>query len=67
MLSSSNTLHVLGKPWAMPHFIKPPKVSRLPDIVTVARIGVRSCIHTFSPFFINSPTYCRSDLLDFKT
>ena len=29
------TLHVLGKPWAMPHFIKPPKVSRLPDIVTV--------------------------------
>lgn len=29
------TLHVLGKPWTMPHFIKPPKVSRLPDIVTV--------------------------------
>ena len=29
------TLHVLGKPWAMPHFIKPPKVARLPDIVTV--------------------------------
>ena len=29
------TLHVLGKPWSMPHFIKPPKVSRLPDIVTV--------------------------------
>lgn len=29
------TQHVLGKPWAMPHFIKPPKVSRLPDIVTV--------------------------------
>ena len=29
------TLHVLGKPWAMPHFIKPPKASRLPDIVTV--------------------------------
>ena len=29
------TLHVLGKPWAMPNFIKPPKVSRLPDIVTV--------------------------------
>ncbi len=29
------TLHVLGKPWAMPHFIKPPKVQRLPDIVTV--------------------------------
>lgn len=29
------TLHVLGKPWAMPHFIKPPKVQRLPDIVTI--------------------------------
>jgi integrase/recombinase XerD len=29
------TQHVLGKPWAMPNFIKPPKVSRLPDIVTV--------------------------------
>ena len=23
------TLHVLGKPWTMPHFIKPPKASRL--------------------------------------
>ena len=29
------TLHVLGKPWVMPNFIKPPKVQRLPDIVTV--------------------------------
>ncbi len=29
------TLHVLGKPWSMPSFIKPPKVQRLPDIVTV--------------------------------
>ena len=29
------TQHVLRKPWAMPNFIKPPKVSRLPDIVTV--------------------------------
>ena len=29
------TLHVLGKPWAMPNFIKPPKVQRLPDIVTL--------------------------------
>ena len=29
------TLHVLRKPWSMPNFIKPPKVSRLPDIVTV--------------------------------
>ena len=29
------TLHVLRKPWAMPHLIKPPKAVRLPDIVTV--------------------------------
>ena len=29
------TIHVLRKPWAMPNFIKPPKVQRLPDIVTV--------------------------------
>ena len=29
------TQHVLGKPWVMPNFIKPPKVQRLPDIVTV--------------------------------
>jgi len=27
--------HMLGKPWSMPNFIKPPKVQRLPDIVTV--------------------------------
>ena len=30
------TEHVLRKPWAMPKFIRPPKVSRLPDIVSVA-------------------------------
>jgi integrase/recombinase XerD len=29
------TEHVLRKPWAMPDFIRPPKVSRLPDIVSV--------------------------------
>jgi integrase len=29
------TTHVLHKPWAMPHLIKPPKAQRLPDIVTV--------------------------------
>jgi site-specific recombinase XerD len=29
------TTHVLHKPWAMPHLIKPPKSQRLPDIVTV--------------------------------
>ena len=31
------TEHVLRKPWAMPSFIRPPKVSRLPDIVSVAQ------------------------------
>lgn len=30
------TVHVLRKPWVMPHLIKPPKVARLPDIVTTA-------------------------------
>ena len=30
------TQHVLRKTWVMPHLIKPPKVARLPDIVTVA-------------------------------
>jgi len=29
------TEHVLRKPWTMPAFIRPPKVSRLPDIVSV--------------------------------
>lgn len=29
------TQHVLGKPWVTPNFIKPPKVQRLPDIVTI--------------------------------
>lgn len=29
------TEHVLGQPWQMPGFIRPPKVSRLPDIVSV--------------------------------
>jgi integrase len=28
--------HVLRQPWVMPNFIRPPKVSRLPDIVSVA-------------------------------
>ena len=31
------TEHVLGKPWVVPNFIRPPKVSRLPDIVSVAQ------------------------------
>lgn len=29
------TIHVLHKPWVMPHLIKPPKAQRLPDIVSV--------------------------------
>lgn len=29
------TTHVLRKPWVMPRLIRPPKVQRLPDIVTV--------------------------------
>lgn len=29
------TVHVLRKPWVMPHLVKPPKTQRLPDIVTV--------------------------------
>ena len=29
--------HVLGRPWQMPGFIRPPKVSRLPDILSVAQ------------------------------
>lgn len=29
--------HVLGRPWVAPNFIRPPKVSRLPDIVSVAQ------------------------------
>jgi len=32
------TEHVLGKPWTMPNFIRPPKVSRLPNIVSVALV-----------------------------
>lgn len=28
-------IHVLRKPWTLPHLVKPPKVQRLPDIVTV--------------------------------
>jgi len=28
------TGHLLGKPWNMPNFIKPPKTQQLPDIVT---------------------------------
>lgn len=32
------TQHVLGQPWAMPGFIRPPKVSRLPDIVSIGQL-----------------------------
>jgi len=32
------TEHVLNQPWAMPGFIRPPKTSRLPDIVSTQQI-----------------------------
>lgn len=32
------TEHVLGQPWAMPGFIRPPKVSRLPDILSIEQV-----------------------------
>jgi len=37
------TEHVLRKPWAMPNFIRPPKVSRLPDIVSVQEAQALFC------------------------
>jgi len=48
------TQHVLGKPWVMPNFIKPPKVSRLPDIVTVEEaqaLFCHTCILSYRVFF----------------
>lgn len=57
--------HVLHKPWVAPNLIKPPKVQRLPDILTVAEVrhrphlavsqpprrpqGRRLCPHTTGP------------------
>jgi len=32
------TEHVLEQPWAMPGFIRPPKTSRLPDIVSIDQV-----------------------------
>jgi integrase/recombinase XerD len=32
------TEHVLAQPWAMPGFIRPPKTSRLPDIVSIQQV-----------------------------
>ena len=48
------TQHVLGKPWVMPNFITPPKVSRLPDIVTVEEaqaLFCHTCILSYRVFF----------------
>ena len=43
------TQHVLGRPWTMPNFIKPPKTQRLPDIVTVEQAqALFSATHTLS-------------------
>ena len=40
---------LLRKPWAMPNFIKPPKASRLPDIVTVEEAqALFAATHTLS-------------------
>ena len=46
--------HVLRKPWAMPGLVKPPKVQRLPDIVTVEqarRIFAATRILSYRVFF----------------
>jgi integrase len=32
------TEHVLGAPWTMPGFVRPPKTSRLPDIVSTGQV-----------------------------
>jgi integrase/recombinase XerD len=37
------TVHVLNRPWVMPQFIRPPKVQRLPDIVTVEQAQQLFC------------------------
>lgn len=37
------TEHVLHKPWTSPNFIRPPKASRLPDIVSVAQAQALFC------------------------
>jgi integrase/recombinase XerD len=42
-------VHVLRQPWAMPRLIRPPKVSRLPDIVTVEQAqALFAATHTLS-------------------
>lgn len=46
--------HVLRKPWVMPALIKPPKVQRLPDIVTVdqaQRLFAATRILSYRVFF----------------
>jgi integrase/recombinase XerD len=37
------TEHVLQQPWVMPNFIRPPRVQRLPDIVTVEQAQQLFC------------------------
>src|SRR3972149_2956609 len=51
--------HVLRKPWVAPGLIKPPKVQRLPDIVTVEEAQrLFTATHTLSVSgFINAPEY----------
>ena len=46
--------HVLRKPWAAPGLIKPPRVQRLPDIVTIAeaqRIFAATRVLSYRVFF----------------
>lgn len=46
--------HVLRKPWIMPNLIKPPKVQRLPDIVTIdqaQRLFAATRILSYRVFF----------------
>ena len=48
------TMHVLRKPWVAPGLIKPPRVQRLPDIVTVEetrRIFVATRVLSYRVFF----------------
>ncbi len=41
--------HILRQPWAMPRLIRPPKTSRLPDIVTVEKSARTACATAMQP------------------
>jgi integrase/recombinase XerD len=47
-------VHVLRQPWTMPDLIRPPKVSRLPDILSVEQVHAviaATCILSYRVFF----------------